>query len=154
MFRDPICPTPPPWRDAIYRNQAVVSRWKEKASERVDTCREPCHVVNVFQNADYFGSTALVAPRLMTKSWLVDAVTDREVVAAQHFLIQGFPFPGLVDPVLSKFFPFPSIVELECGSSDDRRILTNKDIRILTGLSFHWASLAAMLMFAWSVSEI
>ena len=92
-------------------------------------------------------------------------MSDKEVLAIQHFLIQGFPVPGLVPQEHSRFFPFPSIVDvnpimehsrgsLRADGSRASSLMTDKDIRKATGMSMHWACIGAWLTYMVSSSRV
>ena len=52
--------------------------------------------VNLFQTVKYMGvSRNGIIPRLLRRSFIYDLVTDRELIALQHLLIQGYPVPLL-----------------------------------------------------------
>ena len=91
-------------------------------------------------------------------SFLFDLISRQELVAAQHFLIQGFPVPGLCSHEAAAVFPFPSIVSLVPDSkktNDAKKIeLCDSEVRALSGNSFHWAAIGAMQMFMLSCSSI
>ena len=140
-----------PFGDPTYRirMQRYVEREPPQAKE------SNSRLVNLMQSADYMGVPSKLAPRLLKASYLYDLVSHRELIAAQHLLIQGFPVRGLVDPSESRFFPFPAIVKLEVeGEGEDSIALKDKEIRVVAGLSFHWACLGALLMFSWALSEL
>ena len=74
---------------------------------------------------------------------LYELTTQREILPVQHFLIQGFPVPGFAPAHLAKYFPYPSFVSL----ADTAK---SRGIRNLTGDCMHWASIGAMLSFAFA----
>jgi hypothetical protein len=111
-----------------------------------------CQLANLMQNAELFHSTSKYAPRLLKQSYLFDLKRRHEVIAPQHYLMMGFPFPGLVPESASKYFPFPSIVDINPTDGDPNK-LDDASNRKLTGLSFHWACIGALMMYAWGVAR-
>jgi hypothetical protein len=105
-----------------------------------------------------------LAPRVLTGSLLYDVVADKELIALQHFLIQGFPVPNLVADRHARFFPFPDIIDAleddeESDSESSERVcrtdlLSDQQTRRLAGKSFHWACMGSVLMYAWSCSTV
>ena len=127
------------------------------------------NLVNLMQNPQFFSSRSSMAPRLLRHSFLFDTVTQNEVLPLQHFLIQGWPAPCFADERQSRYFPFPDILpslDAVAASSDEEedieeqidemidmdcvQKLTDREVRSVTGDGFHWASVGAMLAFAWS----
>ena len=76
------------------------NRWNQSAA-----------VVNVAQTVGFAKSfSEKVMPTLLRKSILVDLVRESPVWACEHFLIQGFPYPGYCEATAEAFFPCPRLV--------------------------------------------
>lgn len=114
---------------------------------------KPVLLANLQQNASMFASVSTNAPAVMRSSWLFDIVSNKELLPAQHLLIQGFPVPGWVAPQLSSAFPFPSLLSVEDPDKDEK-LLSMKEIRTLSGNSFHWSSIGSMLMYMLASSSL
>ena len=111
----------------------------------------PVMLQNLTQNDMFFNSSRL-APSLLQRSMLFDAVSLQEVLPVEHLLIQGFPVPGLVSENLSRHFPFPDIVKL--GFADkDSGYLTESELRSITGVGFCWPAIGAFIMMVLCMSE-
>jgi len=110
----------------------------------------PVLLVNLSQNADFMFNKSTMAPCLLSCSMLFDLASDREVLPVEHFLIQGFPVPGLVSEALSRYFPFPDIVQLPFPSSEMH--LKCSEIRAVTGKGFSWPAFGAVAMLLLSTS--
>jgi len=112
----------------------------------------PVNIVNVMQTPEFFGPcTVLVAPSLLRNSWLYDIASMREVLPVQHFLMLGFPVPGMCAPAVSRRFPFPGIVMCEPSCPV---VLSDAQIRAVTGNAFHLSSISAFLTFMWAVGRL
>ena len=119
-------------------------------------------MVNVYQNPRHWGlGHPDIAPSLLQRSHLYDMVVKQEVIAPQHFLIRGLPFPGLVPESLAKDFPYPSIVRaVASGSSGsipagaEEETLSSVEMRAAVGLGFNKAAIVAVLLHIWSTSRV
>ena len=99
-----------------------------------------CMVVNLTQNPEYFGTgPAEIMPALLRNTKLYDLASCTEVIPQVHWLIQGWPYPGLAPPEQAGTFPF-------AGMAED--VLTNRDVRILTGNGMHLAQVGTSCLFA------
>ena len=136
---------------------------KWRLTKKDDT---PIYIVNLSQHCDAHPSSPKqsLAPRVLAGSMLYDVVADKELIALQHFLIQGFPVPKLVAAEHAQFFPFPDIIDVlqDNGLSDSEStervchtdLLSDQQTRRLAGKSFHWACMGSVLMYAWSCSTV
>jgi len=88
------------------------------------------------------------------ESYLFDLVSRKELVPAQHLLIQGFPVPGLCSDRIATKFPFPSLVSARPDALKEAHELRDQDIRHVAGKGFHLSAIGAVLMFAWGSSKI
>ena len=156
-----------PFGDPIFRVRLATYMKKDGAGRTltgVHAGRSSSGIVNLSQNAGHFYHASPYMPRLLTNSFLYSMASDQEVVPFQHWIIQGFPYPcDAVPERLSKFFPFPDIVWIgpsnaapgpgpeECPGLP---ILTDKEQRHATGMSFHWAGVGSLMMWAWATSRI
>jgi len=104
-------------------------------------------LVNLQQGATFHTSLRQRAPALLTGSDLFDIVSGQEVLPVQHWLIQGFPVPGLCSPDLSKRFPFPTLVSA-MGTT-----LTDSSVKTLTGNAMHQAAVGVCLLYALASTE-
>ena len=118
-------------------------------------------LINLFQTPYMFGASRW-APALLQRSQLYDLVRGRELLPAEHLLIQGFPVPGLVSNDLSKYFPFPGIFTLKyVGCWDDFGTgvdhpggLDCHELRSISGIGFNWPSIGSMILFMMSCSRL
>ena len=111
------------------------------------------NIVNLMQTSEYYGPcTTTVVPSLLRNSWLFDIATMREVLAVQHFLILGYPVPGLCAERLGWHFPFPDIVSLD--PCRDGNVLTDAEMRTVTGNGFHLSAISAVLIFMWATARL
>jgi hypothetical protein len=119
----------------------------------LDLSRLPVHIVNVFNNPDFYGSGSLTyMPALLQKSHLYDLLTNTEVVPPLHFLVQGWAVPGLASDDLSDNFAFKDLVSARYDP--DPNVLNENWMRSLTGNSMHWSSIGAFLLFALATSVV
>ena len=114
---------------------------------------------NLCQNAEMFFNLTQVVPTLLQRSFLYDMVAEREVLAVEHLLMQGFPVPGLCSEDLSSSFPWPRILRLEPGiamvetrGNCTQPTLTEAQLRSLAGIGFHWAQVGAFITFVFITS--
>ena len=98
---------------------------------------------NLFQNASFNSAVTDLAPTLLKKSVLFDLMHCRPVPPRTHWLIQGFPLPGVASPTVAEAFPFPEMW-LD---------LNDVETRAATGNSMHLAAVGSMLTFAIAASE-
>ena len=101
-------------------------------------------LVNLHQNSHFFSDNQY-APSLLQRSQLYNLVTMKEVLPIEHFLIQGFPVPGLAEDRLSKFFPFKSLVQAKWHNDPSK--LNDQEMRSITGIGFSWPAFGAILSF-------
>jgi hypothetical protein len=104
-------------------------------------------LVNLHQGATFHTSLRQRAPSLLTGSDLFDIVSGQEVLPVQHWLIQGYPVPGLCSPGPSKHFSFPSLVSA-IGTT-----LTDSSVNTLTGNAMHQAVVGVCLLYALASTE-
>ena len=116
----------------------------------------PVNIVNLMQTSEFFGPcTVLVVPSLLRNSWLYDIASSREVLPVQHLLMLGFPVPGMCGLALSRHFPFPGIVSCEPSPFALKWLmLSDTQIRTVTGNAFHLSSIGAFLTFIWAVGQL
>jgi hypothetical protein len=88
------------------------------------------------------------------ESCLFDLISRRELVPAQHLLIQGLPVPGLCSDMTSQNFPWPRLVSLDPDPFKAPNELSDSDIKHLAGKGFNQSQIGAFLMFVWSVSAV
>ena len=142
-----------PFCDASYRLRLDKYRQLFEA-HKVSFNNVAIQIVNLEQNAEhFFHGLSHVAPRLLKKSMLYDLVSNKEFVPVQHWLIQGYPVPGLVPQYLSDFFPFPSLVDHGPVSNNDH-VVTDAETREVTGMAFHLSCVGAILMYAWAAADV
>jgi hypothetical protein len=145
-----------PFGDGVYKVR--VDRFRQlgidKAAKKgLDLSRLPVHIVNVFNNPDFYGSGSLTyMPALLQKSHLYDLLTNTEVVPPLHFLVQGWAVPGLASDDLSDNFAFKDLVSARYDP--DPNLLNENWMRSLTGNSMHWSSIGAFLLFALATSVV
>ena len=146
-----------PFNDAAFRVRLEV--FNEEYQKFIAKNAEQPAVVfcNLQQHCEWMGLSAKPhVPSLLKGSWLYDLVSGKEVVPLQHFLASGFPVPGWCAPKLGDRFPCPALITrtpLTHEASKDQ-FLTEHEIRVLTGNCFHVSSISAMLLFAWSTTEL
>ena len=111
-------------------------------------------IFNLFNNAPHWGlGKPDIAPSLLTRSVLYDAIADVEILPPQHYLLRGFAFPGLVPASISHRFPYPSIVSADPGA-DKSLFLSDWEMKQVCGLGFHKAATTAVLTYGWSSSRL
>ena len=109
----------------------------------------PCVLVNVRQNAEFMGTvTTNATPALLTRSLLFDAVRNRVVLAAQHWLIQGFAHPLLTSPLSTCGFPFPVQALMPQAGG-----VSGAEQRRLTGNSMHKVAVSCWLLYCWLAAD-
>ena len=81
-------------------------------------------IVNITQNASFFGKVATTTmPALLRRSTLVDMTSGTPLVAAQHWLIQGFGHPDVaLSDVAKRLHPAPAFVSWEHAATARRRL--------------------------------
>jgi hypothetical protein len=102
----------------------------------------------------HFVFLALTTWESAQESFLFDLASRRELVSAQHLLIQGLPVPGLCSDTTSQKFPWPRLVSLHPDPFKGPNELSDSQVKHLGGKSFHQSQIGAFLMFVWSVSLI
>lgn len=126
--------------DSIFLHTAYQSRLAQymKLLPADSANRPNVAMVNLEQNV-YRSSSAVskMAPTLLRGSILHELATDKMVVPLQHWLIMGWPVPGLVPNRFSGFFPFPDLLES----------LTPCQSRTLTGNGMHVAAIGLWTLY-------
>jgi hypothetical protein len=100
-----------------------------------------CLLVDLSQNSSY--TTSLrpnVCFALRRNSEPFDLVQNLPLESVEHFVVQGFPVPGLVAPEHSRHFPFPDLLQ---GPD----ALSEAAVRVLTGNAMCLPVAGAMLLF-------
>ena len=129
-----------------------------RMSSREQNVRVPlnAHLVSLVQDPSMFYTTSPYAPRLLTNAQLFDIVNNKEVLALQHLLMQGFCVPGLVPDDLAYLFPFPSLVDVHADPKPvaGTLMLSENQIRELAGNGFNVGLIGAMFIFALSSAQL
>jgi hypothetical protein len=101
-----------------------------------------CVLVDAEQDAGYGGLFDVSAPTLLKRSRLYDIVQQRLAAPAQHWLMQGFPYPCDASGDFSqRFFPFLQLVV------DSPDVLTEAEQRQLTGNGMHVAQIGSWFLY-------
>ena len=104
-------------------------------------------IVNVTHNSEYYKLISTTAfPALMRSSHLCDLVTDSCIPVATHWLVQGFPHPGLLpslSPELLEMFPCADLVFRGASA----RLLTPTEERVLMGNGMHLAQIGCWFTY-------
>ena len=122
----------------------------QMSAGKEENARKKVCICNLEQSPKYMGSYGVseVMPALLRASNLYDVRNRHEIVPAIHWLIQGWPLPGIVDPCHAEHFPFPSLATASESAFNDR------EVRRLCGNSMHVAAIGTVLTYALAIASI
>ena len=113
--------------------------------------RDDVHIQNLFNNAGFIFNKTNMVPTLLQHSLLYDLKTSQEILPIEHLMMQGFPVPGYCTEECSRHFPFPVIVSDRPHAGDE--FLSDKEIRSLAGIGFHWSQIGAFVTWVMCTSK-